>query len=457
MSLITEDNSLKKKISKFRNNDQERFATSGIHVTLKDFVNNNQSQFLSFFNDEDRKILTSSSDDLIFHCYKEDGEFFIDTGNYIGKIQWNLGRGKTFDFEIDSRFSNIFLQRMMNFANDIYFDDFEDEDKSGDSEKNVAQFVLHYLFVQALERAYLIGLPRVYQTVQHFDSSVKGRIDINEFIKKSIPFKGKIPSVSREQFDDPDIVDVLYKATSIATKYNPSLQSKIRHITPHLKQSKSFSHVSSKVIKKACKSKALNNPIFSQYKRVLGLAEKVINQQGIDVRGQSENGFGFLINVAELFEVYLTKLLQKEFPDWAVSSPKIEVYKSPLFFSRKIIPDIVMEKNGKILVFDAKYKRMNFRGRSHNGMGDVDRNDFFQIHTYMSYYMPNYDVVAAGLLYPISIEHDKDKCYSDTALGNDILFVIDGIDQLDKDLSNDNLLDSENRFIERIRSIVAGK
>ena len=66
--------------------------------------------------------------------------------------------------------------------------------------------------------------------------------------------------------------------------------------------------------------------------------------------------------MAELFEIYMRKLLQKEFKDWSVNSPKIELYKDK-FFARKIIPDIVMSSGDKALVFDTKYKRMNMHGK----------------------------------------------------------------------------------------------
>jgi 5-methylcytosine-specific restriction enzyme subunit McrC len=44
-------------------------------------------------------------------------------------------------------------------------------------------------------------------------------------------------------------------------------------------------------------------------------------------------------------------------------------------------------------------------------MGDLDRNDFFQINTYMSHYQnhqSNYNLIAGGLLYPIGEEFNQD-------------------------------------------------
>ena len=46
------------------------------------------------------------------------------------------------------------------------------------------------------------------------------------------------------------------------------------------------------------------------------------------------------------------------------------------FFEREIRPDIVLENGKDVAVFDVKYKRMQYSGRTQNSAGDVDRADF---------------------------------------------------------------------------------
>ena len=180
---------------------------------------------------------------------------------------------------------------------------------------------------------------------------------------------------------------------------------------------------------------------------MLDYARFIINGNNIEEKNDGkQETFGFIINVAELFEIYVTKLLQKEFSDWNVESPKIELYDTPkMFYQRKIIPDIVMIKDKDVIVFDTKYKKMNMQGKNKNGAGDVDRNDFFQINTYMSYYQNHhekYNVRMGGLLYPMD-SFEKEKCHSETWFGNPkTKFIIDGID-----LSNlEEAKDNENKF-----------
>ena len=165
-----------------------------------------------------------------------------------------------------------------------------------------------------------------------------------------------------------------------------------------------------------------------------------------------------MINVAELFEIYVSKLLQRNFPDWSISSPKIPLYETN-FYSRKIIPDIVMEKDDAVIVFDTKYKRMRFQGKNTNGLGDVDRNDFFQINTYMSYYQKQQkNLLGGGLLYPLSETFKATESHSEYWLSTKNIktwFVIDGIEVNDSKMKIDTLIENEKAFINRIKELAA--
>ena len=418
--------------------------------------------FFSFFKDEE-KTTFKNEDDLIISIKKNidnDGKenYLAQTGNYVGKFVW-----QGLEIDIKSRFSNTFLERMLNFANDIFLDDVSITGNKVDKDFDISKYIIYYMFVQNLEKAFLLGLPKAYKSIEHHEMKLKGKIDINKFIKYDIPFQGKISSVSREQKEIQEIIDVLYKAVKIIDKNNKAFLKNISHIKTHLKQYKSNNYVSNETINKALKSKALQNPIFAPYKKVLEYARFIINGNNIEEKNDGkQETYGFIINVAELFEIYVTKLLQKEFSDWYVESPKIELYDTPkMFYQRKIIPDIVMIKDNKVMVFDTKYKRMTMQGKNQNGAGDVDRNDFFQINTYMSYYQNHpdqYNVKIGGLLYPIekSFKENKDICHSQTWFGNlNTKFIVDGIDLSDLKEVEDN----ENKFapiLKREKNFIRG-
>ena len=413
-----------------------------------------------YFKDEE-KTISKNEDDFIISIKKSKNEknediYLAQTGNYVGKFVW-----QGLEIDIKSRFSNTFLERMLNFTNDIFLDDVSITGNKVDKDFDISKYIIYYMFVQNLEKAFLLGLPKAYKSIEHHEMKLKGKIDINKFIKYDIPFQGKISSVSREQKEIQEIIDVLYKAVKIIDKNNKAFLKNISHIKTHLKQYKSNNYVSNETINRALKSKALQNPIFAPYKKVLEYARFIIN--GNNIEGKQET-FGFIINVAELFEIYITKLLKKEFSEWNIESPKIELY-SNQFFARKIIPDIVMKKDNDVIVFDTKYKKMLMRDRYQNG-GDVDRNDFFQINTYMSYYQNHpdkYNVKIGGLLYPIekSFKENKNICHSQTWFGNlNTKFIVDGIDLSNLEESKDNenkfsqIVIREKEFINRIKKLL---
>lgn len=440
-----------------------------LEITLSDYQDKSPNNtFFLFFKDEEKRD-SKNEDDLIISIKKSKNDkdediYLAQTGNYVGKFVW-----QGLEIDIQSRFSNTFLERMLNFANDIFLDDVSITGSESKNDLDISKYIIYYMFVQNLEKAFLLGLPKAYRSISHHEMKLKGKIDINRFIKYDIPFQGKISSVSREQKEISEIIDVLYKAVKIM---EPKFNTKnISHIKTHLKQHRSNKYVSNETINKALKSKALQNPIFAPYKKVLEYARFIINGNNIEEKHDGTNEtYGFIINVAELFEIYVTKLLQKEFHEWSVSSPKLPLYfDNKMFYARNIIPDIVMIKDKDVMVFDTKYKRMNMRGRDKNGAGDVDRNDFFQINTYMSYYQNHekkYNIKVGGLLYPMD-SFDKEKCHSESWFGNtQTKFIVDGIDlsflnkyieETDTDKQNyekKKLLHAEQKFLASINEII---
>lgn len=381
----------------------------------------------SFVSDPDKRAVRNAQDELIVSVSAGAGdERLVQTGNYVGRFTC-----QGVQFDIRSRFGDAFMQRMLNFANDIFIDDGYVPGKRDIDGPDYARMMLYLLFAQALEKAFLLGLPKSYHSVAYHDSAVRGRIDTARFIRSDIPFHGKVASVSREQRESQPVVDVLARAIrAIEGNGGREMLRRVAHVRAHLVERKSGKLVSAATIAKAKADKGLQNPIFAPYKRVLELAEMVIRSESTQpLAGGAARSQGFLINVAELFEIYVGKLLARRFPDWRVTSPKIDLHRGR-FYERKIIPDIVMEHgDGRVAVFDTKYKRMHYRERNQHGAGDVDRNDFFQIATYMAYYRQRRDcrLVLGGLLYPLADDPDTLRCHDGWMTDDSVDFIVDGV------------------------------
>ena len=412
-------------------------------LTLSNYVAKG-GKFLSFLPDSQGK-----DDELIISTRMQDDGLYVQTGNFIGSFSHN-----GIDIEINSRFSNKFLARMLNFANDIYIDDVS-LGKSIDAKENLSKIIIYYLFIQTLERAFLLGLPKGYKDKSYHEAKVMGKVDVAKFIKTDISFGGKISSTNRERQDIGDIVLVLYKALKIVQKEAKELIKPVVNALNYLCEIRESRLVTPSVVHNALNSKSLHNPIYAPYKKVLEYASLIIENEKAGIKGTGRQNLGFIVNVAELFEIYMRKLLQKEFKDWSVTSPKIELYKDK-FFARKIIPDIVIGSGDKVLVFDTKYKRMNMQGKDQYGLGDVDRNDFFQINTYMSYYQnQGKNVIAGGLLYPMN-KFSIDRCHSHSWFENlNTKFIVDGIELTNlNEPSIDEIKIKENEFISRIKEYI---
>ena len=412
-------------------------------LTLSNYVAKG-GKFLSFLPDSQGK-----DDELIISTRMQDDGLYVQTGNFIGSFSHN-----GIDIEINSRFSNKFLERMLNFANDIYIDDVS-LGKSIDAKENLSKIIIYYLFIQTLERAFLLGLPKGYKDKSYHEAKVMGKVDVAKFIKTDISFGGKISSTNRERQDIGDIVLVLYKALKIVQKEAKELIKPVVNALNYLCEIRESRLVTPSVVHNALNSKSLHNPIYAPYKKVLEYASLIIENEKAGIKGTGRQNLGFIVNVAELFEIYMRKLLQKEFKDWSVTSPKIELYKDK-FFARKIIPDIVIGSGDKVLVFDTKYKRMNMQGKDQYGLGDVDRNDFFQINTCMSYYQnQGKNVIAGGLLYPMD-KFSRDGCHSHSWFDNlNTKFIVDGIELANlSEFSIEEIKIKENELISRIKEYI---
>lgn len=369
----------------------------------------------------------------------------VRTGNFVGRFKWD----KT-SIEIEARFPESFLKRMLNVADEVMFDNVDVVPMEKDRKIDTARLIVYYMFVQKLERALLLGLPKAYQTKRHHDLRLRGRVDINRFIRRDIPFRGRISSVSRDLCEDQAIIDVLDRAVRSIERDGKMLTRYLLQAKHHLREQASGKPVTRATLHKARQSKALRNPIYAPYRQVLNLAEVILGLHGMNLSKEGLDAPGFLVDMSWLFESYMRGLLRRHFPDWSVESPELTVYERA-FFNRKMIPDIVMRRGKDVMVFDAKYKRMMLRERTRDSMGDVDREDFFQIHTYMTYYSGRGDrVIAGGLLYPMEVAWNEKKCKTHWFGVKKTAFVVDGV-VVDSDIGK-----SEDEFLSRVRHLVDG-
>lgn len=396
-----------------------------------------------FEPDKERLILKLYSKDIV----EQEKQYIVQTGLYAGVLFY-----KGYKINITTKYGDAFLKRMLNFVNDIYVDNQQVKAKKDETE-NQFLFIIAYLFIQSLEKAAVLGLPQHYQKHQERSHKVRGSINFNDFLKRDIPFQGKLTSTFRERMYVQEILDVLYLALmKLERIFGKEIHSRLLGLSQLLKQQYSGRFASYETIQKAKVHQTINNPMYSGFKKVLEYAEIILLDKDLmpDNDKQPLATTGYLFDIAELYELYLEKLLRRNFPDWAVSGQEeLPIYQHQ-FFKRAIFPDLVMRHrlSGKVVVFDAKFKKMAMDNK------DVDRADLHQIHSYSGYYRNN--LIASGLIYPLSEEINIDKAHSESIYGvdnNEVQFIIDGI-YVSKNHSMQELIKNEEAFVGRLYHVL---
>lgn len=389
--------------------------------SLREFSNHflsAQSVFHFLSNKRDKE------DDMPFAQWLRDVNGDNDWKWFAGR--W-VGSVKTDEYtiEVRPRFGNLSLFVLLDeiFSINI-FNNLSAEDVSNTD--SLLQKLIPFIWAQKLGEANKYGIPHTTIDVLHKGLSVKGRL----LIRKSIlPFfkQKEVISATREKQVDATICRIILQAYKLLNK------NKVMNIRSKLSENAENALINfenAKILDTQVTLKQYNDirykSIYESWRGVVDFSWQIIQNHNFSQK-ESENskGFGMFVDMAEIWEMFLRSKLQKAFPDWDVSSPEIDTY-NETFFKRKIIPDIVMKKGNDVMVFDAKWKRMEYRSE------DVDRTDFFQIHTYIQYYhRKGYNVIAGGLLYPISLEEEKLKGSKTFAalhgIDNNTTFIVDGI------------------------------
>ena len=377
-------------------------------------------------------------------------------GRYIGTTQ--IGSST---IEIKPRFGNGWLEYLL--ADVFHFRLTKSENERDKSSWNeLMRRIFWHLWVNKFTVANQYGLPR--RTAKRINQVIQIRGHLNA--RKSIlPFfmKRQVVSEYREKEVDDAICRIIYKAYSILVQRDMRKSAVPSHIQESLNDLYSLYQGHPISISPRDYHDISYKSIYLSWKPLVDFSWQIIQQDSLckhkNVKGES---FSLFLDMAEIWEAFLRKKLGEGLEGWRVWSAEEceqKVYGNT-FFGRIIIPDIVLQRVGndgkdEFLVFDAKYKQM--RGNK----DDVDRSDFFQIHTYIQYVQHHLgNVILGGLLYPLSVDVDEKRFHSEELFGcngkDKIPFIVDGIYCSETD-DKDSMEKSVEAMINRIKNVLASK
>ncbi len=383
-------------------------------------------KYLLKFQDNISLLFTENKDDPIAEfdykscCWR--------AGRYIGQITFELD-GEMYEVTILPRFGDAQFFSMLEEIYNVRIIDSMHGYSSGDY-NNILKKIISFIWIQKIAQANQHGLPKRNTKKENIGYDVKGRINI----RKSIPYYfryGQVLSIYNEKCLDDKILKILGKAYYIlSNKYglhkSQVMPDNALDLLNHFEDS---SHYRKASITENEYSKINYKSIYLRYKDAVDFSWQVIkNDVDIGQNQMKKEYFSFFIDIAEIWEKYIFSILKKHFQiqGWKTYCKEYLVYPGT-FYSRKIIPDIIMEKDDNLVIWDAKYKMMEFRNY------DVDRGDFYQIHSYHSILNKKKHVLGGGLIYPFSSNFNEfgiDSIIAENEVikENNSFFCINGID-----------------------------
>ncbi len=358
-------------------------------------------------------------------------------GRYVGNIHFTYNKSN-YNISIKPRFGDIVLLKMFEQLFNIKFSSgissFNTDNKS-----YYLKLMISFIWLQKLANANRHGLPRIKRINNHEDYTVKGKLLIRPSIT-SLHKTGKIVTARREQLFDQVVITILYQAYCILkSDYQLGLLKipfnaldaihNIENQTPDNRFVNQYEYKSIKY-----------HPMYQCYKDIVDFSWQIIQSRtGYDSKNSAAEVSGFFLDMAEIWECYIRSILKNYLSSsgWQITESQYELY-SNRFYGRKIIPDIVLKRGNSYCVFDAKYKNMQFRP---GFAGDVDRNDFFQIHTYISFLQTKGNVILGGLLYPLTNSNSLNNISSSQLYGDELLtthFTVDGPEVQSQSIETDS-------------------
>ncbi len=377
-----------------------------------------QNQAVSVFNISDKQ---KAEEPLITYNFLDKKWY---AGRFIGNIHFTYCK-TPYSVNIKPRFGDVVLLQMFEELFNIKFSKGSASFKTNE-DSYYLKLLISFIWLQKLANANRHGLPRIKCMATNEGYTIKGRFLLRPSIAPLYK-TGKAISARKEQVFDPVVIRLLYQAYCILKrdyqlgllKIPPNALDAIQNIENQSLENKFISQHEYNAIK--------YHPIYQNYKDVVDFSWKIIQSQpGYSNSENQPTVTGFFLDMAEIWECYVRAIVKKHFysTGWQISESQYEVY-TQRFYGRKIIPDIVLKKGDNYCVFDAKYKDMQYRP----GFTDVDRGDFFQIHTYISYLQLKGNVVLGGLLYPATIKQRPVEISPTQLYGSSYSttrFVVDG-------------------------------
>lgn len=266
------------------------------------------------------------------------------------------------------------------------------------SQKLKKQNLLELFFLQFIKEAEELihnGLKKQYRKEKKNRTALKGKLLFTENLRKNMVHKERFYT-SAETYDRDNIYNhIIKKALKIICEVTPNktIKSDASNLLLHIEDLKDL-NITEKQLERI-----KYNRHTERYRIAVELARLIILQMMPDLTGGKNSVIALLFDMNRLFELFITRELQKTFKEYSVLAQKPQRYllrKGPeddKNFSFMMKPDITMQKNRKtISILDVKWKLLDPEDKKKG----VSQSDLYQLYTYAN----EYECESVVLIYP---------------------------------------------------------
>ena len=369
------------------------------------YLRNGEEEVIQYFAKITSKIQTFyfSSDS------REDKELHTVEFNHSEGRWWasRLVGESTFYFQdkfykiiIRPRFGELFLFRMLEEIFNVRLAESSTSFRRERDFQFLIKKLISFLWLNMLAKVNIHGLPRNNINKSYRGSTVRGRIHVPLSIKSCYNTSEIVSNYFEKEIDE-TIAQIVFQAYNILLKDYSLGILKIPNNTKDAIIQLEIANLPRRNINKTEYQNIRYREIYKPFKKIVDYSWDIIQRKNYSNDLPKENAkesYSIFIDMAEIWELYLKSLLNKNLSlyGWSLRKDKIITYPGK-YYQRELIPDIVFQRANDLLVWDAKYKVMKL------DRGDFDRADYFQIHTYIQYFQQIENVICGGLLYPLSV------------------------------------------------------
>ena len=325
-------------------------------------------------------------DEPVVYC-AWDGTWWA--GRYVGSLFFE-GHSLT----IEPRFGMATLRNWLFEATSVVLT--ESPGKLREDESFIAQllaFVWAHGFVEAARH----GLPALRRDVATKGTTIRGRLDVSASLRLIAAGGRQVVSVRTERSLDHAASDAIVAAYEVLRRWlgvpdEQWMPARAKELLPHLM---AVTGARPRVPTKAELDRIRYTPITAGFAPIAELSRQIANRRGLaaDINADGETK-GVLLDVAELWEMYVLSVLRKAAAPLSVTHGTREKAATKKLLHSDItgqglgtlIPDAILHAGAKIQgVADAKYKSLHPSATAPIG---PQREDLYQMAAYLGRFVP---------------------------------------------------------------------